>query len=144
MNEIPSAERQEHAPPPAGASVDLHNASEPTGKPENSAAGDGCRVSSCCALLFLEKAVPMLDDMMQKKGLGRVVLNLEFGVLEFRFGHCSIGLAGLKKEYFGSFVTDRGLMVPVPRIPQPIATTEAGKLKLAALGFRNEELVNES
>ena len=47
MNEIPSAERQEHAPSPAGASVESHNASEPTGKPENRTAGDGCCVSPC-------------------------------------------------------------------------------------------------
>ena len=41
------------APSPAGASIESHNASEPTGKPENSEAGDGCCVSSCCASGFL-------------------------------------------------------------------------------------------
>ena len=40
----------EHAPSPAGASIESHNASEPTGKPENSEAGDGCCVSSCWLL----------------------------------------------------------------------------------------------
>lgn len=45
-------QRPEHTPSPAGASVDLHNASEPTGKPENSAAGDGCCVSSCSAVII--------------------------------------------------------------------------------------------
>lgn len=100
--------------------------------------------AACCALEFLEKAAPMLDSMMQKNGLGRVTLNLEFGVMDFRFGHCSFGLAGLKNEHFGSFVTDRGLLIPVPHVHRPIATTEAGKLKLAALGFGDEEIVNES
>jgi len=43
------AQRQEHAPSPAGASVEAPTASEPTEHPENSAAGDGCCVSPCCA-----------------------------------------------------------------------------------------------
>ena len=103
--------------------------SAPTGAQEHETKQEADRPlggAACCALEFLEKVVPMLDDMMQKKGLGRVTLSSEFGVVEFRFGHCSIGLAGLKKEHFGSFVTDRGLLIPVPFATGPITTTDAG------------------
>ena len=48
-----SAERPEHAPSPAGAGTESHNASKPTGEPENSGAGDGCCVSPCSESSFI-------------------------------------------------------------------------------------------
>lgn len=62
MNEIPH-NVQEHAPSPAGASVDPNQASEHSPTPENTAAGDGCvsqlvRFSSLNLLLRRE----MLGD----------------------------------------------------------------------------------
>ena len=55
MSNIPN-ERPEHAPSPAGASVDPNQAVEPTATSENSAAGDGCRVSSCSLSSILRDA----------------------------------------------------------------------------------------
>jgi hypothetical protein len=46
---------KEHALSLAGASVDSSERHEPKPTPENRAAGDGCCVSSCCALLDFEK-----------------------------------------------------------------------------------------
>lgn len=54
-SEISLPNAKEHAPSPAGASADTHQASKPTENSENRAAGDGCCGSSCSESSFFEK-----------------------------------------------------------------------------------------
>jgi hypothetical protein len=78
---------KEHAPSPAGASVDSSERPEPSATPENTAAGDGCRVSSCSHLSLLRIALGIVPKRLTKGVRGAVfilllLLLLPYGCLE--------------------------------------------------------------
>ena len=62
-----SSERPEHAPSPAVTSIEAHNASEPTGKPENSEPGDGCCVSTCSDSSISAEGIKLIRHVLQAR-----------------------------------------------------------------------------